>query len=78
MPPGLGVLNEFDDIPDALELFSLLVGNLGSEFLLQSHDQLDSVERVRAQVLDELGLRLDLVLVDAELLDDDFLDSICG
>ena len=63
--------------PDALELFGILVGNLGSEFLLQCHDQLDGVERVRAQVLDELGLRLDLVLVDAELLDDDFTDSIC-
>ena len=76
-PLGLGVFDKLDDIPDALELFGILVGNLGFEFLLQCHDQLDGVERVRAQVLDELGLRLDLVLVDAELLDDDFTDSIC-
>src|SRR5688572_26048578 len=68
----------FDDIAHALELLGFLVGNLMPELLFQCHDQLNGVERVRAQVLDELGIGSHLVGINAQLLDDDFFDSRFG
>src|SRR5205814_8572340 len=38
------------------------------------HHQLDNVEGIGAQIFDEGGLRLDLVLPDPQLLRDDALD----
>src|SRR2546422_533011 len=43
---------------------------------LERQHQLDGVERVRAQVIDERRLVLDLGLVDSELLGDDLLDAL--
>src|SRR5262249_59215412 len=42
----------------------------------EGHHELDDVERVGAQIIDEVGLGLDLVLVDAQLLHDDVLDLV--
>ena len=55
-------------------MLRLLVRDLDLELLFHGHHQLDDVEGVGAEVLDERGLRLDLVLADAELLRDDALD----
>merc|ERR1719231_374111 len=52
----------------------LLVGDLDVEGLLDRHDQLDGVERVRAEVLGERGTRDDGVELNAKLLRDDALD----
>jgi hypothetical protein len=41
----------------------------------EAHDQLDQVERIGIEVLDERGLGLNLLVVDAELLDDDLLEA---
>ena len=60
---------------DALRI---LVRDLHPELLLEAHDELDQVEGVGIEVLDERGGRGDLFLVDAELLDDDLLESFEG
>ena len=57
-----------------VELFGILVGNLDSEFLFESHDELDGVERISSEVLDEGGIDGDLFSGHAELLDDDVAD----
>src|SRR5690242_1061328 len=63
-----------DRVLDGLDVLGLLVGDLDLELLLHRHDELDDVERVRAEVLDEARGDLDLLLRDAELLSDDALD----
>ena len=57
------------------DLLGVLVRNLGLEFLFQSHDELNRVQRVGAKVVDERRLILDLGFVNAELFCDDLLDS---
>src|SRR3954471_2256328 len=73
----LGVrLDEVDGLLDGGDLLRLLVRNLGLEFLFERHHELDGVERVGAEVVDERGLVLDLRLVHAQLLGNDFLDCL--
>ena len=72
---GLG-LEVRHRIADALQLVGVLVRDVDPEGLFQLHHQLDDVERVRTEVLDELGLRRELLHVDFELLRDDLLDPV--
>jgi hypothetical protein len=67
------VLDVLDGVADGDDLLGVLVGDLDVEVLLQGHDELDGIEGVGAQVLDELRVRVDVFLVDPELLDDDLL-----
>src|SRR5262245_61291613 len=60
-----------DDLLDGGQLLGVLVRDLEGELLLERHDELDDVERIRAEVVDEMRLGLDLRLVDPELLHDD-------
>src|SRR5207244_605134 len=68
------------DVVDGLlhggDLLGFLVGDLGLELLLERHHELDGVERIGAEIVDERGLVLDLGLVHAELLGDNFLDRL--
>src|SRR5258707_12021655 len=74
---GLGVaLDEADGVADGLDLLGGVVGNLDAEFLLERHHQLDGIEAVRAEVVDELGIFLDLGRFDAEMLNDDLLNAL--
>src|SRR5215813_6750700 len=74
---GLRVrLDVIDRLLHGGDLLGFLVGDLGIELLLERHHQLHGVERVRAQVVDERGVVLDLGLVHAELLGDDLLDAL--
>jgi hypothetical protein len=66
-----GVLHRADPL-------GVFVGDLGPELLFEAHDQFDEVERVGIQIIDERSFRLDFVLVNAELLDDDLLESLVG
>src|SRR6266542_3234051 len=79
--PLLILLDVADGVAHRGDLLRVLVGDLEVELLLESHDQLDRVERVGAQVLDELRVGIDVVLLDSELLDDDLfhplLDRLC-
>ena len=63
---------------DGPDLLGILVGDLGPEFLLETHDQLDQIEGVGVEVVDERRLGLDLLLLDAKLLDDDLLEPLVG
>src|SRR6266498_5155685 len=75
--PRLLVLFDVGDgVPDGDDLLGILVGNLEIELLLERHHQLDGVEGIGPEVLDELGVRGDLVLFDPELLADDLLHPI--
>src|SRR5450755_1715588 len=72
---GLGVRFDVGNrVLDLLDLLGVLVRDLDAEGLLEGHDELDGVERIRAEVVHERGLGLHLVRLDAELLHDDALD----
>src|SRR5690606_4953408 len=68
---GAGVFpDEIDGLFYSGNLLGILVRNLGIEFLFERHDKLNSIKRVRTEVVDKRGFRSHLVLVDTELLDD--------
>ena len=48
--------DEVDRLLDGRDLLGFLVGNLDAEFLFESHHELDGVERVGAEVIDDLGV----------------------
>jgi hypothetical protein len=62
-----------DSLPDGRDLLSVLVRDLDPELVLELHDQLDQIQRVGVEVFLERSLVSDLVLVDAELLDENGL-----
>ena len=64
-----------DSLPDGRDLLSVLVRDLDPELVLELHDQLDQVERIGVEVFLERRLVSDLVLVDAELLDENGLSA---
>src|SRR5689334_16540923 len=67
-------LDEVDGILHREDLLGGVVGDLAAELFFESHDQLDGIKAVRAQIVDEAGAFGDLRLFDAEMLDDDLLD----
>src|ERR671915_2045855 len=71
----LVLLDVLDGVRDLLDLLGVLVRDLHAELLLEAHDELDQVEGVGVEVFDERGLGSDLLLVHAELLDDDLLEA---
>src|ERR1043166_3732073 len=74
---GLGVrFDVLDGFLDARDLLRVLVGNLDAEFLFERHDELNSVERVGAEVVHERGVRRHFLFVDSELLHDDALHFV--
>src|SRR3972149_7953370 len=74
--PLLVLFDVIDGVPDGHDLLRVLVGDLEVELLLEGHDQLHGVERIGAAILNELGVRVDLLLLDPELLADDLLHSL--
>ena len=69
-------LEVFDDLAHVRELLGILLGNRRAKFFLKSHDELDGVERVRAQIVDERRLQIDLLRIDAELVNDNLFHAI--
>src|SRR4029077_5821658 len=65
-----------DSLTHGLDLLRVLVRDLDPELVLELHDQFDEVEGVRFEVLLERCFLGDLVLVDAELLAQDFLHTL--
>ena len=57
-----------DGLTDGLDLLSVLVGDLDPELVLELHDQLHEVERIRIEILLEGCFLGDLALLDTELL----------
>ena len=69
-----GARDVVDGLADGLDLLGVLVGDLDPELILELHDQLDEVERVRVEVFLERSLLVDVALLDSELLGQDLLD----
>ena len=47
--------HELDGVSDGVDLLGDVVGNLQSEFVLDSHDQLDHIQRVELQIVLKVG-----------------------
>ncbi len=77
-PDGLGgvLLDVVRGVLDGADLLGILIRDLRPELLFEAHDQLDQIEGVSVEVIDERCLRLDLILFDAELADDELLEAI--
>ena len=63
-------LEVVDDLADGCELFGVLFRDCRAEFLFKSHDELDRVKRIRAQIVNERRFKRHLLGVDAKLLND--------
>src|SRR6266508_7002367 len=72
------LLDVFRGVADGLDLLGFLVGDLHPELFLEAHDELHEVERVGVQIFHEGRFRLDIALVDPELLDYDLLEPLVG
>jgi hypothetical protein len=68
--------DETNGVPYRHNLLGRIVGNFTAEFFFKSHHQLDSVEAVRAQIVDETGIFSYLCFVDAKMLDNDLLNPL--
>src|SRR6476661_5242442 len=65
-----------DGLTDGRDLLRVLVRDLDPELILELHDQLDQVERVRVEVVLERRLLGDLIVLDTELFRQNFLDAL--
>ena len=65
------LFDELDRLTESLDLLGGVIWNVDVEFLFQLHDEFDDVERIRADILDEAGLVLDLALFDGEMFAND-------
>src|SRR5919202_861040 len=76
--PGGSAMGDdvIDRLPDGRDLLCILVGDLETELVLELHDQLDEVERIRVEVALERRVLGHLLLVDAELLHQDAADAL--
>ena len=76
---GAALLLEVTDcIADRLQLLGILIGNFNAELFLEGHDELDGIQRVRAEILYEQCFRRDLFGLHTQLVDDDFLHLCFG
>src|SRR6185295_15699020 len=63
-------LDVIDRVANALNLLGVLVRDFDGEFFFESHNQLDRVERVGAEIIDEPRVCGHFALVDSEFIDD--------
>src|SRR5690606_20144710 len=71
---GLG--QEGDGITEGLDRLGGVVRNLNREFFLESHNQLDLIQGVCAQIVNEAGLFNDLFGIHIEVFYNDLADPI--
>jgi hypothetical protein len=72
--PALKLGDEVNGVLDSGDRGGFLFWDFSVEFLLNSHDELNSVEGVGTEVIDERGSSNNLVGINTELLDNDTLD----
>src|ERR1700687_4123477 len=70
------LLDAAHGITDGFDLFGGLVGNVEVELGLERHHEFHLIERIGAEVVGDGSIHDDFFLVDAELLDDAFLDFV--
>src|SRR5690625_212402 len=69
--------DEFDGVAESLDRLGCIIRDLDPELLLERHHKLDRVETVGPEIVDEGGAVDDLVLLDSQMFDHDFLDPTC-
>lgn len=74
---SLGLLDELDGIADSQDRVSGIVRNFDAEFFFESHNQLNRIERVGAQIVDEACAFNNLVGVHAKMINNNFLYAFC-
>ena len=62
------ILNVLDDIANGLDVLNLILGNLNAELVLDSHYQVNNVQRVRAKIVRDRGRFLNVSLLNVKLL----------
>src|SRR6185369_12528 len=72
------LLKEFDRIAHGQNGLSCVVGYFATELLLESHDELDGVETVGAEIVDEARSLGHLVGFNAQVLDDDLFHPLAN
>lgn len=65
-----------DGMLDRGDFLGLFIRNLGLEFFLKGHDQLDSIQGVSSQIVYERCVVIDFVRLDTELFSDDRSDLV--
>mgnify|MGYP003986688669 CR=1 FL=1 len=78
LPSGLADqlgLHVGDGLADSGQLFGVFVGNFRPELFLESHDQFDLIQGISPEILDEFGFGIQLLGVDAKLLNDDLFNA---
>src|ERR1700677_3107348 len=77
-PSGLALvrIDVIDGLLNRRDLFRILVGNFGLEFLFECHHQLNRIQRVRAEIVDERGVIGDFFFFHAQLFGHDLLNLL--
>src|SRR5271157_5734735 len=74
---GGGLFEKLHGIADGDYALRLIVRNFDPELLFEGHHQLNRVERIRAQIVDEIGAVDNFIGFHAEMLHDDLLHALC-
>lgn len=65
-----------DCIAYSFDLFCRIIRNFNFKFFFKCHDQFNNIQRICPEIVNERGVDLYVSFVDAQLIDDDFLDSV--
>ncbi len=69
------LLKIFNGLTDRLNFLGLFIRYGYIELFLKLHDQLNGVERVGAQILNEVGFRLYFAFIYTQFVSNDFCDT---
>src|SRR5688500_9954765 len=74
---GLAAIRDVGDrLAHGRDLLGIFVGDFDLELFFESHDQLDRIERIGAEVIDERSVIHNLLSLDAQLFGDNRLDLL--
>src|SRR6185312_2409573 len=76
LPAFRVLVNVIGSVFHGADLFRILVRNFDVKGFFKSHAQLDRIERVRAKIIDEGGIRGDFALVHSKLFNNDLFDFV--
>jgi len=68
--------DEIESLADCVDAFKIAFRHRDTEFFFKSHDELDEVQAVGAEVFFELGFHCDLVCFNRQNIYSAFLETI--
>jgi len=71
-----GFLQEVDRVTNRDDGLGGIIRNFDAEFFFESHDQFDRVEGVGAKIFDEIRIVDNLVGIDTEMINHNFLYAL--